>query len=102
MEKHIVKWSFWMGSSCAVLAVVARGLDVLGINTLNFSTRGSEISYHTFMDGTFFFYLISIAMTTYAGFNSGKKSTLSADTKQSLASPESKKLAEEFMYSGKK
>lgn len=81
MEKHIVKGSFWLGSVCAVLAVVARGLDVLGINTLNFSTRGSEISYHTFMDGTFFFYLISIAMTTYASFISGRRSSPSGDSK---------------------
>jgi hypothetical protein len=82
VEKHIIRTSFWLGSICAVLAVVARALDVLGINTLNFSTRGSEIGYHTFMDGTFFFYLISIAMTTYAGFNSGRASSLSGEAKR--------------------
>jgi hypothetical protein len=81
MEKHIIQWSFWLGSICAVVAVIARGLDVLGINVLNFSTRGSEIGYHTFMDGTFFFYLISIAMTTYVGFNSRRPSSPSADSK---------------------
>jgi hypothetical protein len=76
MEKHIIKWSYWLGSVCAALALIARGLDVLGINTLNFSTKGSEIGYHTFMNGTFFFYLISIAMTNYAEFNSQRYSSL--------------------------
>jgi len=92
MEKHIVTWSFWLGSICAVLAVTARGLDAFGINTLNFSTRGSEIGYHTFMDGTFFFYLISIAMTTYGGFTSRRPSSPPADAEK----------VEEFVYSGKK
>ncbi|HET6142451.1 MAG TPA: hypothetical protein VFE02_03015 [Candidatus Acidoferrales bacterium] len=81
MEKLVVKWSFWIGSLCAVLAVIARGLDILGINTLNFSTRGSEIGYHTFMDGTFFFYLISIAVATYARFNSTRQLPPSAESK---------------------
>jgi hypothetical protein len=93
MEKHVVKWSFWTGSLCAVLAVAARGLDVLGINTLNFSTRGSEITYHTFMDGTFFFYLISIAVATYIGFSSRREPPLSV---------KSKRLEEELMYSDRK
>jgi hypothetical protein len=82
-----------MGSLCALLSVAARGLDVLGINTLNFSTRGSEIGYHTFMDGTFFFYLISIAVANYAGFYSRRKFP---------SSPESKSPDEELMYSGSK
>jgi hypothetical protein len=74
MQRLIINGSYWLGSICAALAVIARGLDVLGINTLNFSTKGSEIGYHTFMDGAFFFYLISIALTTYVGFNAKSRS----------------------------
>ncbi len=70
MEKHIIKWSYWLGTVCAVLALGARGFDVLGINPLDFSTRGNGIGYHSFMDGTLFFYVISIATTTYVGFRS--------------------------------
>jgi hypothetical protein len=76
MERLIVKGSFWLGNVCAALALVARGLDALGINTLNFSTKGSEIGYHTFMDATFFFYLISIAFATYLGFRTQSRPSL--------------------------
>jgi hypothetical protein len=79
MERHIIKGSYWLGNVCAALALVARGLDALGINTLNFSTKGSEIGYHTFMDATFFFYLISIALTTHLGFRSRSRSTLQGE-----------------------
>jgi hypothetical protein len=76
MERLIIKGSYWLGNVCAALALIARGLDALGINTLNFSTKGSEIGYHTFMDATFFFYLISIALTTYLGFRTQSRSSL--------------------------
>jgi hypothetical protein len=79
MEKIIVKGSYWLGNICAALALIARGLDSLGINTLNFRTKGSEIGYHTFMNGTFFFYLISIALTTYLGFSTQRRSSLSGE-----------------------
>ncbi len=69
MQRHIIRGSFWLGSVCATLALIARALDIFGINTLNFSTKGSEIGYHTFMDGSFLFYLISIALAAYSGFN---------------------------------
>ena len=74
MRKYVITCSFWLGTMCAALAVLARGLDILGINTLNFSTKGSEIGYHTFMDGSFLFYIVSIATATYAGFNSQSRS----------------------------
>jgi hypothetical protein len=74
MEKQIIRWSFWLGSLCAVLALAARSLDVMGFDTLNFSTKGSEIGYHTFMNGTFFFYLFSIAISNYFCFLSNRKS----------------------------
>jgi len=77
MQKQIIKGSFWLGSLCAILALVARSLDVLGFNTLNFSTKGSEIGYHTFMNGTFFFYLFSIAVSNFTKLNSHHNSSSS-------------------------
>jgi hypothetical protein len=77
MEKQFIKWSFWLGSLCAVLAAVARILDVLGSDALNFSTKGSEIGYHTFMNGSFFFYLFSIAVSNYFYFNANRNSSSS-------------------------
>ncbi|HET6143871.1 MAG TPA: hypothetical protein VFE02_10200 [Candidatus Acidoferrales bacterium] len=84
MEKQIIKWTFWLGSLCAVLTLVARSLDVMGFNTLNFSTRGSEIGYHTFMNGTFFFYLFCIAMSNYFCFVSNRNSSSSQNESKNV------------------
>lgn len=72
MGKQVSIGTYWLGSVCAALALLARGLDVLGMNFLDFSTKGGGVGYHTLMDGTLFFYAISIATMVYAGFNSQK------------------------------
>jgi hypothetical protein len=72
MGKYVSIGSYWLGSACAALGLFARGLDVLGMNFLDFNTRGGGIGYHSLMDGTLFFYSISIATMVYAGFNSQK------------------------------
>jgi|ERR1700685_3258663 hypothetical protein len=71
--KQISVGSYWLGSVCAALALLARCLDVLGMNPIDFNTKGSGIGYHSFMDGTLFFYAISIATTVYISFHSGKR-----------------------------
>jgi hypothetical protein len=70
--KHISIATYWLGSVCAALALLARALDLLGKNFLDFNTKGSGIGYHSFMDGTLFFYAISIATTVYLSFHSQK------------------------------
>jgi len=72
MGKHVGIGSYWLGSTCAVLALIARGLDVFGMNFIDFETKGGGFGYHTLMDGTLFFYAISIATLVYAGFNAQK------------------------------
>ena len=69
MGKHIIRWSYWLGALSAVLALLARALNVLGIKFLSFSTRGNAISYHTFLDGAIFLFVISIATTNYVGLD---------------------------------
>ena len=73
MGRYISIGAYWMGSLCAGLGLFARGLDVLGMNPIDFNTKGSGIGYHSFMDGTLFFYAISIATTVYISFHSGKR-----------------------------
>jgi hypothetical protein len=83
MGKHVGIGSYWLGSACAILALVARGLDVFGMNFIDFETKGGGFGYHTLMDGTLFFYAISIATMVYAGFNSQKsESTLGKDSEK--------------------
>ena len=65
MRKYVIVGSYWMGTICAVLGLFARGLDVLGMNFIDFSTKGGGIGYHSLMDGTLFFYAISIATASY-------------------------------------
>jgi hypothetical protein len=73
MGKQIIRWSYWLGAVFAVLALLARALNVLGMNFLFFSTRGNAISYHTFLDGALFLFVLSIATTNYVGLNSRER-----------------------------
>jgi hypothetical protein len=70
MGNHIIKWSYWLGAVCAVLALVARGFNMLGKNILLFQTRGGSIGYRTFLDGAIFLFLISVATANYVALNS--------------------------------
>jgi hypothetical protein len=70
MGKHVIRWSYWLGAILAILALIARGLNMIGLNTLAFTTRGNEVSYHTFVEGAVLFFVISIATSSYARLNS--------------------------------
>jgi len=70
MGKHIIKWSYWLGAVLAVLALLARTLNAVGMNVLLVSTRGNAITYRTFLDGAIFFFVLSIATANYIGLNS--------------------------------
>jgi hypothetical protein len=75
MRKRVITYSYWLGSVCATLALLARGLDAFGMNFIDFSTKGSGVGYHSLMDGTLFFYIISIATASYDGFVSKQAAT---------------------------
>jgi hypothetical protein len=70
MGKHIIKWSYWLGAVLAVLALLARTLNAVGMNVLLVSTRGNAITYRTFLDGAIFFFVLSIATANYIGLKS--------------------------------
>ncbi len=73
MGKQIVKWSYWLGAACAVLALVARASNALGIRFLAFTTRGSTIDYRTYLDGAILLFVISIATANCFGLNSRER-----------------------------
>jgi hypothetical protein len=79
MGRYVSIGSYWLGSACAALGLFARALDIVGKNFIDFDTKGGAISYHTLMDGTIFFYAISIATMMYTGFDSQRKSEPSVD-----------------------
>lgn len=67
MGKHIVRWSYWLGAACALLAVVARLLNLVGAQPNLLQTKGNPIGYHTFLDAALLFFLICIATAEYVG-----------------------------------
>jgi hypothetical protein len=68
MEKHIMRWSYWLGVICVVLAVATRFLNTLGLPTMLLQTRGNSISYRSFVDGALLFLITSIATAGFAWF----------------------------------
>jgi hypothetical protein len=73
MGNHIIRWSYWLGAVFAVLALLARAFNVLGVNFLFFTTKGNSISYRTFLDGALFLFVLSVATTNYVGLNSRER-----------------------------
>jgi len=61
MEKHILRWSYWLGLICVVAAVVTRILNMLGMRATLMETRGNGLSYHSFLELSVILLLVSIA-----------------------------------------
>ena len=71
MGKQIIKWSYWLGAVFAVLALLARAFNALGIPfALSYTTRGNPVGYRTFLDGAIFLFVISIATANHVRVNS--------------------------------
>jgi hypothetical protein len=65
MEKHILRWSYWGGLICVLMAIVTRILNVLGVSTMLVQTRGNPVSFRTFVNGALLFLLTSIATSGF-------------------------------------
>ncbi len=68
MEKYIMQLSYWLGVIFLAVAVVARGLNMLGVISADVLTRGNPISFRSLVDGAILFLLTSIATTGYLWF----------------------------------
>jgi len=68
VEKHIVRWSYWLGMACFVAALVWKVLLVLGLPLSGF--RG--VTYMTPYKGGLMLLVIAIASTSYAWFKAQK------------------------------
>lgn len=70
MEKQLSIAAFWIGVISTVLAVILRGLAVLGVFIFSTTppTVGSKIpiSYRTFLDGAILFFTMAIASSVIA------------------------------------
>ena len=62
MEKHIATWSYWLGLASAVIALVLRSLNALGVWAPKAVPGGSAaVGYTSFYKGALLFLLIAVA-----------------------------------------
>lgn len=62
MEKQLAKWSYWLGVACAVIALIIRALNAVGV-FLDF-LPGSNLGYMSFYKASFLLLAVSIATAT--------------------------------------
>lgn len=61
MKKHINTWSYWLGLSSAVVALVMRAFNALGVWLPGTVVQGVTIWYMSFYKAALLFFLINIA-----------------------------------------
>lgn len=66
MGKHIINLSYWMGLASAVIALVLRGLNALGMLLPTVLKQGQTIWYMSFHKAALLFLLVAIATANYA------------------------------------
>jgi len=65
MVKYIAVGSYWLGVVCAVVSIVGRLCDALGIAFVRILTKGNNIDVRSFLDAALLFLFIAIASASY-------------------------------------
>ena len=60
MEKYLTKWAYWLGIACAVIALIIRGFQAVGLY-LDFP--GVNLGYMSFYKASFLLLAVAIATT---------------------------------------
>lgn len=68
MENLIERYSYWLGVVCVVIAVLLRAANALGI-LHEIGTRGTAMSYMSFLKGALLFLLVAIATANHKLMN---------------------------------
>ncbi len=64
VEKYLVRWSYWLGIACALVALIWRGLFAVGIpERISYDDRA--VGYAGFFNGALLFLLIATATASY-------------------------------------
>jgi hypothetical protein len=70
MERQLATAAYWVGVSSTALALIMRGLAVLGVfvfsNTPTDAAGKIPISYRTFLEGAILFFVMAIASAVIA------------------------------------
>ena len=60
MERYLTKWTYWLGIACAVIALIIRGAQAVGLY-LDFP--GVNLGYMSFYKASFLLLAVAIATT---------------------------------------
>jgi len=60
VEKYLTKWTYWLGIACAVIALIIRGAQAVGLY-LDFP--GVNLGYMSFYKASFLLLAVAIATT---------------------------------------
>jgi hypothetical protein len=60
VEKHVIKWSYWLGLACVVIAFIMRGLNAVGVVGPDFLWR-ENIGAMSFYKAALLFLAVAIA-----------------------------------------
>ena len=58
MERHLAKWTYWLGLACAVTSLVIRGFNGAGLYADVF---GMNLGHMSFYKASFLFLAVAIA-----------------------------------------
>jgi len=61
VKKHIDRWSYWLGLTSAVIALVMRAFNAFGVVLPGTVVQGTTIWYMSFYKAALLFFLINIA-----------------------------------------
>lgn len=66
MERQISRYSYWLGMACVPIALIMRGLSILGVWMPSNATPGVTIGYMSFYKGALLFLVVAIAAANVA------------------------------------
>lgn len=66
---YVVRWSYFAGVACALVAVVWRGMMTLGYFVPDYISMGRTLYDMSFYKGSLLFLVISIAAANYGDFS---------------------------------
>jgi hypothetical protein len=58
MEKHLAKWTYWLGVACAVISFIIRGLNGVGLYA---DIGGMNVGHMSFYKASFLLLAMAIA-----------------------------------------
>lgn len=65
MEKHIARWSYFLGVASVIVAVAWRLLTLLQLMPKEFGALPHAFSYKTLQQGAFMLFAITVATAAY-------------------------------------